>query len=113
MRKIKLINCFQLLADMFLKGVPSPSWCLEFHCGSIFAFHITFCVIIALFEKERADVSSIEYLFCGCCSDGLTPPFWFVHCENTPMQYTAIFHGCKNLNFQMKNVTFFLFLLKT
>ena len=22
--------------------------------------------------------------------------------ENTPMQYTAIFHGCKNLNFQIK-----------
>ena len=22
---------------------------------------------------------------------------------NTPMQYTAIFHGCKNINFQMKN----------
>ena len=24
------------------------------------------------------------------------------HYENTPMQYTAIFHGCKNDNFQMK-----------
>ena len=33
------------------------------------------------------------------------------HYENTPMQYTVIFHGCKNLNFQ--KVTFFLFLLKT
>ena len=22
---------------------------------------------------------------------------------NKPMQYTAIFHGCKNVNFQMKN----------
>ena len=31
------------------------------------------------------------------------------HYENTPMQYTAIFLGCKNDNFQMKNVTFFLF----
>ena len=25
------------------------------------------------------------------------------HYENTPMQYSAIFHGCKNDNFQMKN----------
>ena len=25
------------------------------------------------------------------------------HYENTPMQYTAIFHSCKNDNFQMKN----------
>ena len=23
------------------------------------------------------------------------------HYENTPMQYTAIFHGCKNVHFQM------------
>ena len=25
------------------------------------------------------------------------------HYENTPMQYTAMFHGCKNVNFQLKN----------
>ena len=25
-----------------------------------------------------------------------------LHYENTPMQYLAIFHGCKNDNFQMK-----------
>ena len=24
------------------------------------------------------------------------------HYENTPMQHTAIFHGCKNDNFQLK-----------
>ena len=32
----------------------------------------------------------------------------FSHYENTPMQYTAIFHGCKNDNFQMKNSDVFL-----
>ena len=32
-----------------------------------------------------------------------------VHYENTPMQYTAIFHGCKNVNFLMKNYNIFLF----
>ena len=26
-----------------------------------------------------------------------------VNYENTLMQYTVIFHGCKNNNFQMKN----------
>ena len=26
----------------------------------------------------------------------------------TPMQYTAIFHGCKNVHFQMKFFFFFL-----
>ena len=30
------------------------------------------------------------------------------HYENTPMQYTAIFHGRKNDNFQMKNCDIFL-----
>ena len=29
----------------------------------------------------------------------------FSHYANTPMQYTAIFHGCKNVNFQ---IIFFL-----
>ena len=30
------------------------------------------------------------------------------HYANTSMQYTAIFHGCKNFNFQMKNCDIFL-----
>ena len=39
---------------------------------------------------------------------------WFVsdllgnHYANTPMQYTAIFHGCKNVYFQMKIFNIFL-----
>ena len=36
------------------------------------------------------------------------------HYANMSVQYTAIFHGCKNGNFQMKKCDFFLFfLLKT
>ena len=35
------------------------------------------------------------------------------HYANMSVQYTAIFHGCKNDNFQMKNCDIFLFLLKT
>ena len=30
------------------------------------------------------------------------------HYENTPIQYTVIFHGCKNDSFQMKNSDTFL-----
>ena len=33
------------------------------------------------------------------------------HYANTPMQYTAIFHGCKTVNFQTKNYNIFLFFL--
>ena len=35
------------------------------------------------------------------------------HYANMSVQYTAIFHGCKNDNFQMKLFDIFLFLLKT
>ena len=35
------------------------------------------------------------------------------HYENMPMEYAAIFKGCKNDYFQMKNCDIFLFLLKT
>ena len=35
----------------------------------------------------------------------------YMHYENMPMLYTAIFHGCKTDNFQMKNCDVFLFLL--
>ena len=38
-----------------------------------------------------------------------------VHChyKNTSMQYTAIFHGCKNDNFHVIFFYYFIFLLKT
>ena len=32
----------------------------------------------------------------------------FPHYDNTAVQYTAIFHGCKNDNFQMKTFDIFL-----
>ena len=35
-----------------------------------------------------------------------------LHYENTPMQYTAIFHGLKNGNYQMKNCDTFLIFAK-
>ena len=34
--------------------------------------------------------------------------FVFRYYDNTPMQYTTIFHGGKNVNFQMKHYDFFL-----
>ena len=40
-------------------------------------------------------------VFSCCCSVGL-------HYANKPMQYTAIFHGCINVHFQMKCFNIFL-----
>ena len=37
----------------------------------------------------------------------LFPQAWH-HYANTPMQYTVMFHGCKNVYFQMKNCNIFL-----
>ena len=39
--------------------------------------------------------------------------FYAQHFENTHMQYTAIFHSCKNDNFQLNFFDFFHILLKT
>ena len=44
-----------------------------------------------------------EMLARGLKSRGIV-----LHYENMPMQYTAIFHGRKNDNFQMKNCDSFL-----
>ena len=41
---------------------------------------------------------------------GITQTF---HYENTPMLYTAIFQGCRNDNFHMKQCDISRFLLKT
>ena len=36
----------------------------------------------------------------------------YVHYANMAMHYTAIFHSCKNVNFQMKNIILFFFCSK-
>ena len=38
-----------------------------------------------------------------------TVRFHTVHYENMPTQYTAIFHGCKKVNFQMKKMMYIFF----
>ena len=43
----------------------------------------------------------------------LGPSDGIFHYANTPMCYAAIFHGCKNDDFQMKNCDSFLIFLKT
>ena len=47
-------------------------------------------------------ISNLVYGWSVCKDDNQ------LHYENTPMQYTSIFHGCKNVNFQMKNCDVFL-----
>ena len=44
-----------------------------------------------------------RYLSATMLSAGEYDP----HYENTPMQYTAIFHSCKNDNFQLKVFDYF------
>ena len=52
-------------------------------------------------SDRYSESSSVVFLSATCC-------WCHCHYENTPMQYTAIFHGCKNDNFQMKYCDFFL-----
>ena len=58
-------------------------------------------------------VNECERGTCKLPLGGLAGSVMFGHYANMSMQYTAIFHGCKNDNFQMKILIFFLFLLKT
>ena len=46
-------------------------------------------------------------------SETAIPLLSWKHYGNTPMQYTAIFHGCKNDNFQLKFLIIVIILLKT
>ena len=39
--------------------------------------------------------------------------FNVIHYDNTPMQYTAIFHGCENDNFQLNSFDYFHILAQT
>ena len=54
---------------------------------------------------EAQDILKAEYPLCDCmaCNFGKEK-----HYENMSVQYTAIFHGCKNVNFQMKKCDNFL-----
>ena len=42
-----------------------------------------------------------------CLSDNLYKDALDLHYANIPVQYTAIFHGCKNDNFQLKYFDYF------
>ena len=64
-------------------------------------FHISHTVQSkdSKYRKQCVEIKTLVALRCK-----LT----FAHYANKPIQYTAIFHGCKNDNFQMKNCVFFL-----
>ena len=65
----------------------------------VYYLNVSYSSLSTSVEEERAGFSAIDYsLFL----------FLLEHYENTPMQYTAIFHGCKNVHFQMKNCDIFL-----
>ena len=52
--------------------------------------------LTASVSKETVQLLTVQcYLYC-------------MDYANTPVQYTAIFHGCKNDYFQMKNCEVFL-----
>ena len=56
-------------------------------------------------ENKGADQLRGYCVFVFACAKSgfLITRLFLFHYDNTPMQYAAIFHGCKNDNFQMKN----------
>ena len=60
---------------------------------------LTFFSILVLIAELLFECSWVLHIFLFVL-DGL--PFGlYTDYESTPMQYTAIFHGCKNDNFQL------------
>ena len=53
-------------------------------------------------------IFTINYVRCKLW-DHFCMEMFPLHYENTPMQYTAIFHGCKNGNFRVTK--FYIFLI--
>ena len=57
-------------------------------------------------ENEMKTVANRCILsLCQCTQQSGTSSVYY---DNTPIQYTVIFHGCKNDYFQMKNLDIFL-----
>ena len=90
-----------------------------FYLHLISAFFLSFFLFFFLFFASKAKHSlfflKVKFQACNLLrnmcrnSTVCAKP----HYANMAVQNTAIFHGCKNGNFQMKNAIFFLFLLKT
>ena len=53
------------------------------------------------------------YIAWTCFRNALIKTEIRPHYEKTPVQYTVIFLGCENDNFQLNFLTIFIFLLKT
>ena len=68
--------------------------------------------VMIIYIHHTVDLGYPMYMYHVRCQDHLTSRFEG-HYANIPMQYTAIFHGCKNDNFRLKFYNFFIFLLKT
>ena len=63
--------------------------------NSVFPYNIQICHVF-------------EWQFASQCIRFYVTVFYAFHCENTPLQYTAIFQGCKNDNFYIKKCDIFL-----
>ena len=84
-----------------------------------FSMKIKIATRIAPDVTPRFAASHLGYSVCLCPIKwtldlyGLMSLRRSFHYANMSVQYTAIFHGCKNDKFQMNILIFFLFLLKT
>ena len=80
----------------------------------MFLIYHTFCITLPFtiqsdLEWYVAIVCHAHwYDFVDHMNTDQNPHMDLVHYENMPIQYLAIFHGCKNENFQMEKVDIFL-----
>ena len=86
----------------------------RFQCSLVHSFILVALDQLANMSFIPASVALFPMEMSNETPTGTFRPVLHVHCEcphyaNTSMyKYTAIFHGCKNENFQMKNCDIFL-----
>ena len=73
--------------------------CLQECVGPVFIFLMGLQLYLIQVNKISFVVTGINLLNS---LSGVQTPHTVTHYDNMPMQYTAIFHGCKNDNFQLK-----------
>ena len=101
-------NCvLTVLADGPTVGVLTPTHPRIQTFPAIQALWVTHC-----YEMIRIiyyDFLSEFFFYLQNCALYVSniATYALIHYTNTPMQYTAIFHGFKNVNFQMKTIIFF------
>ena len=81
-------------------------------CNCYMVRNLNYSYHVSYFLHIHVEACKLMCQYCALLDSNLVrnseDEAHLLHYENTSMQYTAIFHGCKNVHFQMKFFAIFL-----